>query len=110
MNGSAPQGGSTEYALFWPQNTGYARSYISTNKVEKYLMFVHHAPPVFFHIFLCPVWSKQSRAAPLTVIIGVFAHCAVVVFLNVFVLRFLSHRGADTPICAKLPIPVRKLN
>ena len=44
-----------------------------------------------------------------TVIIGVFAHCAVV-FLNVFVLRFLSHRGAETPICAKLPIPVRKLN
>ena len=31
-----------------------------------------------------------------TVIIGVFAHCAVV-FLNVFVLRFLSHRGAETP-------------
>ena len=44
-----------------------------------------------------------------TVIIGVFAHCAVV-FLNVFVLRFLSHRGAETPIGAKLPIPVRKLN
>ena len=36
-------------------------------------------------------------------------HCAVV-FLNVFVLRFLSHRGSETPICAKLPIPVRKLN
>ena len=44
-----------------------------------------------------------------TVIIGVFAHCAVV-FLNIFVLRFLSHRGAETPICAKLPIPVPKLN
>ena len=46
---------------------------------------------------------------PITVIIGVFAHCAVV-FLNVFVLRFLSHRGAETPICTKLPVPVRKLN
>ena len=45
----------------------------------------------------------------ITVIIGVFAHCAVV-FLNVFVLRFLSHTRAETPICAKLPIPVRKLN
>ena len=42
-------------------------------------------------------------------IIGVFAHCAVV-FLNAFVLRFLSHRSAETPICAKLPILVRKLN
>ena len=42
-----------------------------------------------------------------TVIIGVLAHCAVA-FLNVFFLNILSHRCAETPICAKLAIPVRK--
>ena len=55
------------------------------------------------------VVQRAIQAIKDTVIIGVFAHCAVV-FLNVFVLRFLSHRGAETPICEKLPIPVRKLN
>lgn len=35
-----------------------------------------------------------------TVLIGVTANCAVVI-LNKFLIRLLSHRGAETPIFAK---------